>query len=64
MRITDLNKTGHCCVASSEILWVLVEKRWREVKGREGYLGELGRGNRVERRCLVRAAAQSCIQWG
>lgn len=64
VRITDLNKTGHFCVASSDILWVLVEKRWREVKGREGYLGELGRGNGAERGSLVRAAAQSCIQWG
>ena len=42
VRITDLNKAGHFCAASSEILWVLVRKRWREAKGRGGYLGELG----------------------
>lgn len=59
MRKTDLNKAGHFCVASSEILWVLMEKRWREVKGRESYSGD-----RVERGSLVRAEAQSCIQWG
>lgn len=37
------------CAVSSDILWVLVERRWREEKGREGDLGELkGRGKRVE----------------
>lgn len=45
LRITDHNKAGHFCVASSEILWALMGKRWREVKGRGSYLG---RGNRVE----------------
>lgn len=34
VRITDLNKAGHFCVASSEIVWVL--SRGEEVEGGKG----------------------------
>lgn len=67
VRITDLNKAGHFCVASSEIVWVL--SRGEEVEGGKGegrLFGRVGggRGNRAERGSLVQAEAQSCIQWG
>ena len=52
VRITDHNKAGHFCVASSDILWAFMGERWRDAKGRGGYLGEcvcvLG-GLRVDR---------------
>lgn len=47
VRITDLNKASHFCVASSEIVRVLVGKRRREVKGEGSLFG--GRGNSAER---------------
>lgn len=46
MRITDLNKASHFGVVTSELVWVLMGRRWIDVQGKSGYLGESGRRNR------------------
>lgn len=42
LRITDLNMASHFSVVTSELVWVLMGRRWIEVQGKSGFWGSQG----------------------